>query len=446
MERTRILANITSLNAEQLFEEIKEGNVTLKELTETGLFAVTDARYKQILKWQKEYDSKEDEAWENARYKKQSHLSDYITNYPTGKYVQEAKDRINTLEKELRQKQAAKDGILNNIKKNPNKYSPDQIEEYLQNDTITEYDLLECGIPQNIIETISNITPPRLRLGDTPTAIPDGFTEVYFWGIPGSGKTCALAALLSTAHKEGYLNIAIGPGYDYMTRLQNIFIDDTAFLPPPSPVETTQYLPFTLKKVKESHFRSVSLIELSGEIFQCFFYKNAGLELPSHSHVETFDSLTGFLNGSNRKIHFFFIDYDRENKKDSNGYTQSNYLEAAATYFCKPENKVFGKSTDAIYVVLTKSDLMNCSNEELIKKTKEHVSNANFLSFINTLKDNCKKHDINAGRLTVEPFSLGKVYFQQICDFDNSTAKKILDILFDRIKPSKKSILDVFNK
>ena len=121
-------------------------------------------------------------------------------------------------------------------------------------------------------------------------------------------------------------------------------------------------------------------------------------------------------------------------------------MEAAATYFCKPENKVFGKSTDAIYVVLTKSDLMNCSNEELIKKTKEHVSNANFLSFINTLKDNCKKHDINAGRLTVEPFSLGKVYFQQICDFDNSTAKKILDILFDRIKPSKKSILDVFNK
>ncbi|MDR2556713.1 MAG: hypothetical protein LBC49_03255, partial [Bacteroidales bacterium] len=337
-------------------------------------------------------------------------------------------------------------GILNNLRNNPNSYYPDEIIAYLQNGTITREELRACNIPNDVIDSIYDINPPRLQLGDTPDKIPDGYTEVYFWGIPGSGKTCALAALLSTAHKLGYLSIATGPGYDYMTRLKNIFIDDNAVLPPPSPVETTQYLPFTLKKVNENHYRSVSLIELSGEIFQCFYYKNANLPLPSQSHQDTFNSLHSFLSGNNRKIHFFFIDYDKENKRDANGYTQSDYLEAASTYFSKPEHKVFGKSTDAVYVVLTKSDLMPCSKDERVAKAKEHLNNENFLSFINTLKDNCKKHSINAGKLTVEPFSLGKVYFKQICDFENSAATKIIDILIDRIAPGKKSILDVFNK
>jgi hypothetical protein len=38
------------------------------------------------------------------------------------------------------------------------------------------------------------------------------------------------------------------------------------------------------------------------------------------------------------------------------------------------------------------------------------------------------------------------VYFQDICDFDGSTAEKIVQILMDRIPVSRKSSFDVFNK
>ncbi|NLL29035.1 MAG: hypothetical protein GX259_09585 [Bacteroidales bacterium] len=450
MVRETILENVAHLTAEQLFEAIKNGNVTLDELKKTGNLDVT--KRNKIISLQQQLDSIDNEDWERARYGNELALSDYITKHPAGKHVTEAKQKIDFLERQRANANAQKQTILNNIQRNPNSYSPAQIIEFLQNG-ICESDLLNCNIPQAAIDNLHNIVTPSLELGQTPTTIPSGFTEVYFWGVPGSGKTCALGAVLQMAQQKGYLNIATGPGYRYAHQLMNIFSDDgiaNDYLPGPTPVENTQYLPFTLKRPNEKGTRSVSLIELSGEIFRCFFDKNAGQPLQSQSHVDTFESLNSFLNNNNRKIHFFFVDYNRENKPDRYGLTQSDYLSAASTYF--KNNKIFGKSTDAIFVVLTKSDLLrdetgNCiTYEKRVEYAKKYLNENNYKSFINTLKDICKKESINAGVLTVEPFSLGKVYFQQICDFDGSSASAIVEILMDRVPASRTSILDVFNK
>ena len=249
------------------------------------------------------------------------------------------------------------------------------------------------------------------------------------------------------------MNIAPGEGFFYATQLKNIFSDDgiaNDYLPPPSPLETTQYLPFTLKYPNETFSRSVSLIELSGEIFKCFFWNNNEIEFPTEVHVKTFNSLNSFLSSKNKKIHFFFIDYSRENKPDVKGIKPGDYLAAASTYL--NDNNIFNKTTDAIYVVLTKSDLLADDNgnkipeEKRVEYAKKHLNDDKYSSFINTLKTNCKKHSINGGKLTVEPFSLGEVYFQDICNFEGSSADKIVQILMDRIPVSRKSFLDVFNK
>lgn len=452
MEKKVILANVASLTAEQLFDEIKGGNVTLKELQNSGFFPISDPKYKQILKWQEEFAAKDTAAWERARYGNEMMIIDYIANFPMGNHVLEAKQRIDFLQNERKRADAEKHKILNNLRLNPNSYPPSKIIEFLQNG-ISESELMDCDIPKSAIDNLTNIQTPNLQIGQTPESIPEGYTEVYFWGYTGSGKTCALGAILQMAEQHGYLNIATGPGYLYANQLKNIFSDDDVandYLPGQSPVETTQYLPFTLKRPEERNTRSVSLIELSGEIFKCFFLKNAGQELPTQSHVNTFDSLNTYLKDSNRKIHFFFIDYNRENRPDGNGITQSDYLAAAATYF--KNNEVFGKTTDAIFVVLTKSDLLVDENnnfvaqERRLEYAKKYLADNNYKSFIETLKAICKKYDINAGKLTIEPFSLGKVYFQQICNFEGSAATRIVEILMERISPSRKSILDIFNK
>ena len=335
--------------------------------------------------------------------------------------------------------------VLENIKINTNSYFADEIKEFLQNGTLSESDLISCGIPPVVIETLNDnnlyYREPYSDF-DRSESVIEGYTEVYFWGVPGSGKTCALAAILSMAEKLGYLNIANGLGYDYMTWLKTIFAEKNALLPvlpPPTCIDVIRYLPFKIKKDNERNYRLITFIEPNGEVFQCF--QKTGLNMPSQFHVDTFNLLQRFLNSSNRKIHFFFIDYGDENKMNYMGLTQSDYLLAASTFF--ESNQVFKKNTDAIYVVLTKSDLMPCSENERVAKAKEYLKD-NYVSFINALKDSCKKHSINSGRLTVELFSLGKVYFNQICDFDGTTAENIINILLDRVPTSKNSILDFF--
>lgn len=271
MEKSKILANVSSMTAEQLFEEIKQGNVTFTEVDNTG--ELSPAKRKKIKDLEAEDEKKDDEAWERARYGNEMMLSDYITKFPNGKYVEEAKEKIKYLEQARKAAQAKKQKVIENITNNTNSYSPDEIKEFLQNGTLTESDLESCNIPWVFVDAINNIRAPKLNLGKIPESIPVGYTEVYFWGIRGSGKTTALAAVLNMAERLGYLELAMGPGYDYMTQLKNIFADKIAFLPPPSPVETTQYLPFTLKKENERYCRSISLIELSGEVFQCFIKK-----------------------------------------------------------------------------------------------------------------------------------------------------------------------------
>jgi GTP-binding protein EngB required for normal cell division len=171
---------------------------------------------------------------------------------------------------------------------------------------------------------------------------------------------------------------------------------------------------------------------------------------PSSEHEQTFDSLHHFLSSENRKMHFFFIDCANANRPNADGLRQGDYLNAAANYF--NNNDIFKNSTDAIYVVLTKSDLLTDEEgnkiepEQRLEFAKKYLQSQNYTGFINVLKSICKKHGINGGKLTVEPFSLGKVYFRDICDFDGTTAKRIVDILMDRIQTSRKSFFNVLNQ
>lgn len=468
MNKQDILNRIEDFSAEQLFEYIKQGVVTLEELRSTG--ELDASKRHLIVKFGLKNEREEDEFW-NIHQKSKEGCQSYVNQYPNGKYIEKAKElldnfiwaeysnNISSYKKYIydfpngkyvdaaKEKISEGENILVKLRKNPNSYPSSVIRKHLKNGIISEEDLKEIGVPLQVIEKLNNIyeSPDFSNLGDIPEKIPEGFSEVYFWGIRGSGKTTALAAVLSTANRLGYVELAEGPGYNYMLQLQNIFDKKISVLPSGTP-DKTQYLPFTLQKTTEKNCRSVSLIELSGEIFQGFLYKNANKPFPTVEYEKTFNRLIDFLKSNNRKIHFFFIDYAKQNDLDQNNYTQANYLSAAAAFFNNPSNNVFRNTTDAIYVVVTKSDLMGENLEIRLEKINNYLQGNNFTGFINSLRNKCKEHSINNGKVLGTPFSLGKVYFNEICDFNDESAKNIIDILMRRIKPQKNRILDLFNK
>lgn len=439
-ELDNILANLGAVLAQEeginkVAEILADGYATMQELQNTGkitpsIKAKLEAKV-ATLKISKEEDSKWQEA---SSLHTIASYSGYLSAYPQGKYATKAQEAIKFIidVNLISQKQQ----YLNALKENINAYSPEVLKHY----QIGVDDILNAGIdvPKSIID-IFDSKGIDLIIGKTPESIPSGQTEVYFWGTPGSGKTCTIAAILSTVKKMGFFTEKDCEGIRYMRQLSNVFFKEVGTLPLPTPTEVTQRLSFDLLDAEKTK-HPLSLIELSGEVFRSFAYITEGTEPPAHVQCSS-SSLLKFLgNKTNPKFHFFVVDVTNDSVDDK-GYTQIDYLSAAATFF--KGNDIFNEMTAGMYVLVTKSDLLS-PNPSQRKDVAEQLLIENYLSFVNTLKSIAVDHKLLRNmddKIPVIPFTIGNVYFQNKCQFNSQMSEDVIRILQQNIsKETKTSI------
>jgi hypothetical protein len=435
MEKKDYIDEIVHLTAEQIIEGISNKIITFDELKKTGDFGFDkQKKVRALLK------KKDDEAFAVADTVEA--LWDYLSAFPEGNHVSEAHTKIQQIQEDKNtedRRRKEREQMIRKIKEDINEYTPDEIIDKLSSEVLDDL-CYELGIDALMIK---NYTEPVLRFNDIPQSendIPAGYTDVFFWGIPSSGKTCALSAIFSTIKK--YYSMEAPDcdkkfGATYRDSLTNIFRGDWGDLPGRTNQDRTQYMPFLFYKRGEKNKRKISFFELSGEVFKYFYetannsqivddYDREGIE-------KSFQTLSLLLKSNNQKIHFFFIDYNQETKHaaDSNGLTQSNYLEAAATYF-RDNNEIFKKKTDAVYVIVTKSDEIRGNKTE---NTKSFLRD-NFGSFMDVLKSQCERYDVD---FKVKLFSIGDVYFKKICKINREYSDDIINDLLNRVKPVSNS-------
>lgn len=382
----------------------------------------------------------EDEAWHTAeQIDTVESYRTYLEKYPKGMYSKEAEDLISA--KMVHQKA----NIIRNLSQDRNAYPLNYIKNVLR---ITKEDLFNNirdshGVVRNEIFSSWDKQPQNLSLGKTPDRIPEGCTEVYFWGVPGSGKTCAMAAILSRARQMGCFSPRMGEGLRYMNELSTIFIGErerpAVCLPPPSDVDTTQYLPLTLnEKIEGKNGKSeikphnLSVIEISGEIFECFSCEVEGIPFKSAEHKETYEHLKNYLKSdANPKYHFFVI--DSKPLKDSD---QMRYLQNAALYFSS--EGVFNSTTQGISLIVTKSDVLS-SNRNQWAMCAENAAMTYFSSLVTQLKlivgdPKLGGLGLSDGTIQVIPLSIGEVFFQSLCLFDPEPASVLVNLLMEYSK------------
>lgn len=441
MERKDYINQLEDLSAEQIAEGISIGIVTFDELRRTGEFDASKQKtVKNILR------KKDDDAFASAY--SISDLQKYLQIFPNGNNVSAAQIKLKQLidgEDADERKKIERERILYNIREDINEYRPDEIVNILSDDDL--HRLCETlGIDAT---DVKNYSEPTLKFNDIPqdeSDVPPEYTDVFFWGIPSSGKTCALAAILGTITKDYTMEAPDTNqkfGATYRTSLVNIFRNHVGYLPGRTNEDRTQYMPFLFYKRGEKHKRKISFFELSGEVFKYFYevvYNSQIINDYDRDAIEkSFRTLDLLLNSNNQKIHFFFIDYNQETKHtaDINGLTQSNYLEAAATYF-RDRNNIFRKKTDAVYVIITKSDEIKGDDRMEIAKS---FLQENFGSFMDVLKNQCQNNSVD---FKVKLFSIGDVYFKKICKVNRSYANDIIQDLLKRVKPSNNNIFKKF--
>ena len=429
IQKEGILANLSSVLVSQdgmdtVAKAVLENDITMSELQNTGQLT---PQYQSIL--QKAIEelrvvAAEDSLWQQAQTNNDiATYHEYLNRYPAGRYAGMAGTLIAGLK--AQQQASQKYQYIEALRHDINSYNTTILNHY----GVTYDDIITAGIEiPDRIKDIWSDAGLNLVLGNTPDSIPKGRTEIYFWGAPGSGKTCTLAAVLSTAKKRGYFSPQQGSGLMYMTQLSSLFSDDAATLPPSTSVEVTQALSFNLRDANFTE-HPVSLIEISGEIFQCFSQAINGQDIPDDGHLTAYKSLLGFLcSKENPKYHFFVIDVNNT-KRDAFGLAQMDYLTNAALFF--NDNQIFNDSTAGMNILVTKSDLLGHTPDER-KLEAIRLLKENYINFINSLKTiACQHHLIRNmnDMISVIPFTLGEVYLQNKCIFDPTMSDEVIKML-----------------
>ena len=317
----------------------------------------------------------------------------------------------------------------------------------LDNDYLSYTDLEEIGIENDFIRHLVNgETSQNFAIPQKLERINKLSTEVYFWGIPSSGKSCALGAILSVAGNGSVAKSMSKDndcqGYGYMTRLASLFRsnDQIGTLPPGTSIYSTYEMGFDLED-KNNAVHPLTCIDLAGELVRCM-YKSDAKEEMSDDETEALDTLTRVLidnRTKNRKIHFFVLEYGAEDRK-YDGLSQNVYLDGALRYI--ERTGIFKNDTDAIYLMITKVDKAKAEEGQLTGVLREYISNT-YGGFYNGLVKICNDCEINNGIVEIMPFSIGKVCFQDYCLFDEKPAGKVVQKLLDRSKAFK---VDRFHK
>lgn len=367
----------------------------------------------------------------------------YIDRYPEGRYVDTAKENKKKLEEkkkelEVREKAELKRKMIEDLVLNANAHPFDTMKSV----GITPADLRDKikdskGVVRN--EVLKSWNKPKLQLvlGVTPDSITEKCTEIYFWGDPGSGKTCAMAAILSCVNQLGYFKPRSGPGAKYMSQLAGAFGSTqeapAVFLPQGTPEEVTQYMPLTLN-AKEMH--DLAIIELSGEVFKCFkvamtdgeeYFETDEKDPEKAKLAKTYKQVKRYLESNNPKYHFFVLD----SQSDDAG--QADSLNWAAAYF--DENKLFNGTTLGISLIVTKCDRLSPDKKQwqaCANKCAENRAPALVRSLKQILGPKGLK--LTDGRIEIIPLSIGEVFFQKLCIFDSEHATRLVKTLLQYAK------------
>lgn len=312
------------------------------------------------------------------------------------------------------------------------------IEILVEQGIISGHELAQAGIPEDFISVVmnhnANLIDVQVNTNHmvNPESIKQVCQEIYFWGMPSSGKTCALGAILSAASTGRVAKtIEKNPeckGYDYMRQLCEVFQPSRiSKLPPGTNANFVSDMSFWLFDNKDKA-HSITLIDLAGEMLYAMYMVDQGrYEELNPDQQAGYICMRNILVDNvskNSKIHFFVLEYGGHERKEK-GIKQADLLDGALTHII--ELGIL-KRTDAVYLLVTKADKALNEPGDVNDVIEEYIR-THYMAFYNRLIQNTKR--INGGHIEMIPFTIGEVCFGDLCRFDDFTANEVVNMFLE---------------
>jgi len=356
---------------------------------------------------------------------------EYLQAHPESPFADEAREMVNLLKNE--EIEGMRELLAN--------YPIENLFYYLKNGIFTESELIEAGVAtEESMKILRDLERIKDGLPDVNAEIAkckkecaNDRTDVFFFGIPSTGKTCILMGLIGCKDIDIDTVRAGGP---YSAVLdQYLGAGLTIGQTPKDFVATIQ------AEVMEGTKRHLlNLVEMSGEDFA---FKIANDENGKISFEDMANGATRLLCNNNRKVFFIIVDptartvaFNHLVESPDGSYlvrtnvNQRTILKRMVDLLRQPENQTILKKVDAINIIVTKSDTLG-NEEERDQKALDHFREQ-YDNIIAPLTRLCQQFNINtgnAGRPKLYSFSLGQFYVGGIYKYNDSDAKKLVQVL-----------------
>lgn len=377
-------------------------------------------------------------------------LGDYIS-YLRGKSPSNTCQHFEEARRKI-ENRGGKEILLDELRKDPNCYSVTKLRNEI--DSIADMrleDLKEIFTDEQVRAIEDYEEPKQLDVvQDTDQKLRRGFTEVYFWGLRKTGKTCAIGATigyLSNVRKS--LNPEPCPGQQYLLQLQNLFSRKGAIckLPPGTPMGNLPAMSFTFNDSKGDEHR-VTFIDVAGEVFSAIYAQKNGITLNPEEQKAIKNLENRLKDNYNNKIHFFIIEYGDDNGevavRDGLYASKSQVMYSLAQYFDK--QNIFNDSSVSMNLLVTKCDRIKKGDR--MEEVKRYVEESGWAPAKNGINDiSC---NARTGCLFGMGFSIGEVFAQDLCVFRPDDAEGIVEEIEYRTPAYKHNwwsrLIDFFRK
>lgn len=368
-------------------------------------------------------------------------VNQYINDYPSSPFKQSAE----TLLLKLRQDE------LDKMHQLINQYDTARFDQLISNGIFNVQSLVNEGLITH--ESYSKYRYPtelpdiNMEKSTSIDICPPDRTDVFFFGIPSTGKTCILMGLLNAAQLS-YDSVSMGGTY-----AADLVEYVLAGRVPPSTYGT--FTTAIKAEVKERNTKGnanethpLNLIEMSGEEFAFQIVKNPNGKT---SFDQMGSGATNILKNKNRKAIFVILDPTADNRKvkrprfttDKDGnkiqigeevvyVSQRQMLQKLFDLFRQPENKDIAELIDSFHFIVTKADLLG---NDIERKTRaKEIIMERHGNIIPDIKDWCKENGINNrsdGSPKLYPFSLGQFYIGDIYDYKDTDANRLIEAILN---------------
>lgn len=351
------------------------------------------------------------------------------------------------IETEVNEGKVNKRDILEALRYDHNLLDASTIISLLKSKLVTVEELLDAGMEKVFVRELFSENkfpsfgePTKLQQIDKPS------TEIYFWGVPGSGITLAIGSIINAMTNSNEVTAAHpdieSQGYVNLIKLMRIFQDE-AICRVPEGNTTREMSAMGIDLIDaEDKTHPVTLIEPPTNMLRYIYNQSVVKEPVKEEEQEVIDTLSHLINDStNRRIHFFVIENTHE-RKLFEGLPEKIYLSTTISFL---QQLGAFKKTDGIYILVTKVD----DNDSV--KANDLVQ-SKYLGIHNRLQMICRENFIGNGQVEVIPFSVGEFCFKTLFKYNPKPADAVARIILENTnsavekKPIDTTLKQMFSK